>query len=346
MGGTAPSRLVEALRRLRPPRGRWARAAVTLAGTSIVAVCMLGMVSSFPRLDKIGHPHARWLAVAILAELASLVAYALIVREVLAVWHVRRHVLALLRATIGGIAIATTLPVGQALSLTYWYRQLRAAGADSKLAAFALLAAGVAGAVSLAVLLLVGVAVAGNAGPLAAARTALFAAGVVLVAVLFAFRRRLSDSARGLLDRYGLSLPDDASDTRRRLFNVGALACLNWLLDCASLFAALLAVGATVPVDGVLVTYAVAQVVNQLPLPTTGGGGSVELSLSLGFGAFGHTTGEVFAGILLFRMISCWGLVPIGWLVVAIDTRLARSRRASRTHGRAALEAEAAAVHA
>jgi uncharacterized membrane protein YbhN (UPF0104 family) len=86
--------------------------------------------------------------------------------------------------------------------------------------------------------------------------------------------------------------------------------------------------------------------VNQLPLPLPGGGGSVELSLSLGFGALGHTTGEVFAGILLFRLISCWGLVPLGWLVVAIDTRLPARRRARRAHRCPPLEAEAIPVNA
>jgi uncharacterized membrane protein YbhN (UPF0104 family) len=187
---------------------------------------------------------------------------------------------------------------------------------------------------------------AGNAGPLAGAHVPLLAAAVVLVALAVVFRRHLSSWTRGLLGRYGPPLPDDASDSRRRLINISALACLNWLLDCASLVAALLAVGAAVPVRGVLVTYALAQIVNQLPLPLPGGGGSVELSLSLGFGALGHTTGEVFAGILLFRLISCWGLAPLGWVVVAIETRLPARRRVRRAHPGAALEAKAAPANA
>lgn len=314
---------------------------MTIGGGAIVVVCLLQMWSSLPRVDQLGHPNALCLTIAILAEVASLVAYALIVREVLAVWHVRGHVPALVRATIGGIAISTTLPAGQALSLTYWYRQLRRAGAKPKLASFALLAAGSAGAVSLAGLLLAGVAMAGDGGPLGGARVPLLAAGVVLVALQILFRRRLSDWARRLLGRYGLTPPDDASNGRKRLINIGVLACLNWLLDCGSLFAALLAVSAAVPVHGVLVTYALAQIVNQLPLPLVGGGGTVELSLSLGFSAFGHTSGEVFAGILLFRVISCWALVPLGWLVVAFDNRRAARRRAPRPHRCAPLEPEA-----
>ena len=37
--------------------------------------------------------------------------------------------------------------------------------------------------------------------------------------------------------------------------------------------------------------------------------------------AFGHTSGSVIAGILLFRLISCWGLVPVGWLAIALEGR-------------------------
>jgi uncharacterized protein (TIRG00374 family) len=100
-----------------------------------------------------------------------------------------------------------------------------------------------------------------------------------------------------------------------------------------------------VPLQGVLVVYALAQMVNQLPL-LPGGGGSVELSLSLGFAAVGHTSGEVFAGVLLFRLISCWGLVPIGWLAVAIDNRLPAGRPVPRTQQCPPLEREAVPVHA
>jgi putative heme transporter len=57
-----------------------------------------------------------------------------------------------------------------------------------------------------------------------------------------------------------------------------------------------------------------------LPL-LPGGGGTVEVSLVLGFAAFGHTVGSVIAGVLLFRLISCWGLVPVGWLAIALEYR-------------------------
>jgi hypothetical protein len=75
---------------------------------------------------------------------------------------------------------------------------------------------------------------------------------------------------------------------------------------------ALRAVGASVPATGLLLVYALGQVVQSLPL-LPGGGGTVEASLALGFAAFGHTSGPVVAGVLLYRVINTWGLDPIGW---------------------------------
>ena len=101
----------------------------------------------------------------------------------------------------------------------------------------------------------------------------------------------------------------------------------SWLLDCACLVASLDAVGAGVPARGVLLTYALARIVAAIPL-LPGGGGTVELSLSLGFAAFGHTSGPMLGGVLLYRVLCCWGLVPIGWLAVALDGRRLASRAA------------------
>jgi uncharacterized protein (TIRG00374 family) len=92
------------------------------------------------------------------------------------------------------------------------------------------------------------------------------------------------------------------------------------LLDCASLVAALAAMHASVPAESVLLTYALAQLVASLPL-LPGGGGAVELSLLAGFAAFGDASSEMIAGVILYRLISCWGLVPIGWLAVILDRR-------------------------
>jgi uncharacterized protein (TIRG00374 family) len=90
------------------------------------------------------------------------------------------------------------------------------------------------------------------------------------------------------------------------------LGYLNWLLDCVTLLAALLAVHATVPWVGVLLAYSLGQLVASIPL-LPGGGGTVEATLALGLVAVGGRTAAIVAGVILFRVISAWGIVPLGW---------------------------------
>jgi uncharacterized membrane protein YbhN (UPF0104 family) len=291
---------------------------LAVATVAVIVVAASDMPSSIPSLDQVRHPDPVWLSIGALSEFGALVAYALIVRAVLAVWNVTGRTGALLRATMGGIAMGASLPAGQAVSLTYWYRQLRREGAEPRLAAFALAAAGVAGVVSLAVLLVLGVALAGGSGPLAGARIPILAAGGVLVVLRIALRRTLGRLARKALSRWSLELPHESALGRRKLAAIGAYAYLNWLLDLGCLVASLAAMHASVPVQGVLLVYALSEIVANLPL-LPGGGGTVEISLIMGFAGFGQTSGKVVGGVLLFRLISCWGLVPIGWLAVALD---------------------------
>jgi uncharacterized membrane protein YbhN (UPF0104 family) len=302
---------------------------LALAAVALLAVAARGAESFVPSLGRIGHPDPLWLALALLAELASLVAYALIVRELLGAGGVAARVRALLRATVAGIAMGASLPGGQALSAAYWYKQLRREGADRSLAAVALAGAMLAGALSLGGLLVVGVAVAGDSGPLARARLPILATAAALVLFQRAFRRPLAHVSRRVLRRVAPALSADLSVAGRRAVAIGGFACLNWLLDCACLGAALAAVHASVPVESILLTYAVAQIVASLPL-LPGGGGTVEVSLSVGFAAFGHTSGNVLAGVLLYRVISCWGIVPVGWLAVALEHRPGPSLRIRR----------------
>src|SRR5262245_13221576 len=280
---------------------------------ALVALAAFRSRSVLPSIGRLRHPESSWLAIAVFAELGSLLTYALIVRGLLRIGGLAARVSALMRATLGGIAMSASLPGGQVASAAYWYRQLRDQGAGRSLTALAMVGSMVAGALSLAALFVTGVLVAGGEGPLAAARTSIVevAAGLVIVAVVF--RGRALRLGRRLVP----GLPAGYSPARRSLLSIGILAFANWLLDCACLWAALAAMNADVPLRSVLRAYTLAQLVASLPL-LPGGGGTVEASLILTFTAFHHASASVVAGVLLFRLISCWGLVPVGWLAVAL----------------------------
>jgi uncharacterized membrane protein YbhN (UPF0104 family) len=57
----------------------------------------------------------------------------------------------------------------------------------------------------------------------------------------------------------------------------------------------------------------VAQIAENLPI-TPGGIGVVEGTLSLLLVAYGMPTDTAVAAVLLYRIISFWVLVPVGWL--------------------------------
>jgi len=308
----------------RVPRGL-VRLTAVAAALALLAVAALCSRSQLPSPAELRRPDAWWVGVAVSAQLGSLVAYALIVQQLLAERGVTARTHQLMRATVGGIALGASLPGGQALSTAYWYKLLRREGAGRAAAAIALVGSMIAGIVSLACLLLVGVVVAGKAGPCACLRAPILVGVGGALIVRIAFGRHLGRAVRRLPSRFAPVSADDFTMGGRRIVAVAGAAFLNWLLDCATLVASLQAVGAHVPSRGVLLTYSLAQVVAALPL-LPGGGGTVELSLSLGFAALGHTAGAVLAGVILYRLISCWGLIPVGWLAFALDGRAAGLR--------------------
>lgn len=321
----------------------------------VLAVAMLGVValnsqSLFSQLGAVRHPDAGWLGLAITAETVSLFVYVLMARQLLGLGGVTAPVGGLVRPTLAGIAMGASLPGGVGASNVYWYKTLRRYGADRGLATLVLTGTSVAGAVSLLGLLAIGVAIAGNTGPLAHVHYWLLCTGALAIVLGLAFARRFGPVLTGALRRIAPTLERRPDVRARRLRTILFFAYANWLLDCAALFASLHATHAVPPARSVLLVYVLAQLVANVAL-LPGGGGTVELSLATGFAAFGQHSGSVLAGGLLYRCLGCWGLIPIGWLGFVLDpatgvmsrwlTAAARTRRAA--HPRTAATAEPSA---
>jgi uncharacterized membrane protein YbhN (UPF0104 family) len=273
--------------------------------------------SLLPELGRLHQPEPRWLLLAVLAQIGSLIAYALIVRELLRVGGLKARISPLLQASLGGIAMTASLPGGAVASTGYWYKRLRQEGAGRSLAGSAMVGSMLAGVLSLACLFVAGVAAAGGQGPLAPLRFPILAGFGATIVLAVALTGRLAGAIARLIRRLAPGLPDGYTLQRRSLFGIGLFAFANWPLDCGCLYASLQAMHASVPPQSILLTYTLAQLVASLPL-LPGGGGTVEASLLLGFAAF-HTSGSVLAGVLLYRLICCWGLAPVGWLAVLVE---------------------------
>ena len=96
-----------------------------------------------------------------------------------------------------------------------------------------------------------------------------------------------------------------------------AAAALNWGLDAVVLTMGLLTVGGPVPWRGLLLCYAAAQLLVELPL-TPGGLGLVEGGLVEVLIRFHVSASRATAGTLMYRAVSYWFLLVVGWVAVGV----------------------------
>jgi uncharacterized protein (TIRG00374 family) len=211
---------------------------------------------------------------------------------------------------------------------------------------WALTVSGVMSALSFALVMTVGAAVSGNSTAVAIglAGAALNALPVLLllaalrvrwirralvrvVTAVLRLSSRLIHRPKGdpsaaieeLLDRVG-----EVRATMRQYTAAFVLSLRNWLADCVCLAFAIKASGAAIPWHGLLLAYCLAVTAGSAGL-TPGGLGVVEVALTAGLVGAGLSARHAVAAVLVYRLISLWLVVGIGWLLAA---RLSRRGRA------------------
>ena len=263
-------------------------------------------------VSRLGRAQPGWIAAAVAAEVASLVCYAALVRVLLLLGAVTVPFRALFSLTVIGIAMLNSVPGGQAISTIYWYEQLRRYSVQRSVAVFALLVATLVGIMTLVLLAASGLAVGSHGfGSQARLPVLAVAAGIVIAAVVG--RRQFVPAALSIVRRLGRA--DDAPEQpagAHQLALLLVLGFLNWLFDAAALFAALAAMGLTIPVRGVVVAYSLGQLVSAIPI-LPGGGGAIEATMAAGLILAGGAGVAVVPAVILYRIVSAWGLVPLGW---------------------------------
>jgi hypothetical protein len=283
-----------------------------------------------------------WVAVAVAAEAASIVAYALVQRRLIAAGGVHVPLGWMTGVTLANISITNSLPTGSIIATVFTYRQYRNKGADEVLSAWAIVALLVVTSVTLAIVAAIGVGIAGsnNSNLDLVGVTLGVLAFTLVIGALFVQRRALIWVLSGLVrftaifaPRFGkradaLVVKFVARLTAVLLSPGQMLLCLfggmvNWGLDCSCLILSFFALGVGVPWRGLLLAYGAGQLAANLPI-TPGGLGVVEGSLTIALVEFGGGEFSTVAAVFLYRIISFWGELPIGWIAWAV---LARRRR-------------------
>ncbi|QXJ24965.1 flippase-like domain-containing protein [Actinomadura graeca] len=298
-----------------------------------------------------------WLVVVVLAEAGSMAAFARLQRRLLRIGGLRISLRRAFAITYAGNALSTTLPAGPAVSVVYTFRQFRRKGASAQLATAVILAGGVITTTAYTVIGLAALMADPHARELAMTTLAVPAAFVLLLVPALRWRplRAVVTAPLRRLYRIALAHPriaphaervagirDVLRPTARDWAALVVLATLNWLFDILALLAAARAVGIDVGPHGVTLAYFAAQAAGSVLPLLPGGLGAIESSMAASLVAFGATLSPAAAAVGLYRLVSYWAVVGVGWiawLALQEGPRLsARSRRHLARTGRLVLD--------
>jgi hypothetical protein len=101
------------------------------------------------------------------------------------------------------------------------------------------------------------------------------------------------------------------------------LSMVNWLGSLGCLVVSILAVGASVPWTKLLLIYCAGATVSSFNL-TPGGLGVVEGTLAAGLVAAGMRSAAALGSVLIFRLVSFWLVMFVGWTIYALLRRASR----------------------
>jgi len=329
-----------------PPVGRssWKRWAVTAVAVAIVVVAAQAERSLLDRsVDALTHLRWGWVAAAIFFESASMASFARMHRRVLRSGGLRLAISSVLAVTFAGNAISQSLPLaGSSVSAGFTYRQFSARGAGGTASAWVLAVAGIISSTAFALIISAGAIHSGNPAAIAAGATLTIIPLAALLVGLHHARTRdwlirlvvwtLRQSKRLIRRPAG----DPLEIVRAAIANLGELrlsrrdaliasifSVTNWGFDIACLVCALEAAGVSVPSKGIVLAWAAGAGAASLNL-TPGGLGVVEAALAAALVAIGVHSTPAMTSVLVYRLISFWLMLTVGWVVFwAIHRRAA-----------------------
>ena len=323
-----------------PPHHRawwsWRRWAVGVAAVGLLAVAVL---AERPLLGESVHSftHLRWLPVfwALVFEALSMLSLALLERRILILAGHRLSVGRSVAMAYASNAMAQSLPiVGSGAATAFTYRRMVSHGAEPTLAGWTLTLAGTASNIAFVVILSIGGLVSGEplamvAGGLGLVLSALVVAVGVIAVRRASVRERVGRAAIWVLSRVQRLIHRPAGDAagivgatmadltsfhlhRRDALHVTASAFRNWAFDLLCLAFSIKAAGAHVPWWGIVLAWAAGAGGASLNV-TPGGLGVVEVALTGALVAVGVPSTQALTAVLVYRAITFWLAIVIGW---------------------------------
>lgn len=330
-------------------KSRWTilrRVGLALVLLLVVEYLVLPQIAGARKaLSLVAHARLGLIAAGLALEVGSILAYATLTLALLPGAR-RPNLWRILRIQMSTLAVSHVVPGGSAAGAGLSFRLLEKEGVAGPDAGFALATESIGSAVVLNVLLWLGLVVSiplrgfnplyGTAAIVGVLLIGGFSALVVLFTrreagaarVLRAVARHVpflhEDSVHRTVHRVADQLRTLTSD-RRLLFAAVGWAGANWLLDAAALWAFVAAFGYHVPLDGLFVSYGLANVLAAIPV-TPGGLGVVEAVLTSTLVGFGTPRGIAILGVIGYRLVNFWLPIPAG----ALSYISIRARGASR----------------
>ena len=312
-------------------RKAFLRAFKVLATLIVVYFLILNIPGLRNAVDQLSDVKPGLLVLGLALEMIALFCYSLMTRAALGPVGHHMSALHLFRIQLSTRALSSLVPGGSAAGSALGYRLMVASSIPGPDAGFALATAGLASAVVLNFILWAGLIVSIPLRGVNPVYGTAAIAGIILmgiaVAIIFgliegqerserilrsvARRLHLNEDRAGEAVRHiGGRMQELAAD-RALLRRLVFWASANWLIDAAALWVFLRAFGGSVPPDGLIVAFGLANVLAAIPL-TPGGLGIVEGPYVPVLVGFGWPRATSVVGVVSYRIAQYWLPIMIG----------------------------------
>ncbi|MFM8858283.1 MAG: YbhN family protein [Actinomycetota bacterium] len=318
-------------RRRRVRRRAFARTFKVTATLVVVYFIFLNIPGLRNAVDQLSDVQPLLLLIGLGLELFALFCYSGMTRVALGPSADFISLLRMFRIQLSTRALASLVPGGSAAGSALGFRLMTAAGVPGPDAGFALATSGLASAVVLNFILWIGLIVSiplRGVNPLygSAAIAGILLMGVAAAIIIgliegqarsekifraVARRFHFNEDRAGEAVRHLAERMRELSADRVMLRRITLWASANWLIDAAALWVFLRAFGGSVPVDGLIVAFGLANVLAVIPL-TPGGLGIVEGTYVPVLVGFGLPRATAVVGVVSYRIAQYWLPIVLG----------------------------------